>query len=701
MSTVIRHIRNILATTIAVSTHGFASDVTIEAFPPSPFDTNLETSLNAETTDVPSPETQKVTIHSSMKVTDLLDLPPVRLDELIKKVNAKTRVIVAESEEEKADLLEDSTIPEVVVSVGAAAAKQLVITKDEESLSFSPQKVTFKKIGETLKVKMAEVSNDAPVPLSLFVRDASFVEWNEGTLTLSAKKAGQTEAYVVFAGKMYILPISIQDETAVASKDALPDFTIPSSLLSLENLFDNPINTQAYAGTSTPTKQAEKKPQDLQLPDEVIPSDEIKNSFSLAKMDLKHKRVAIQVIDNRSDPHEKVIYPVRGAKVTVPGTTFEGYSDSSGYVVIENIPIGSRFLVSVSDPDYRWLAVTTEVQTTATEKQDVITVKLTSQKVFEAITQIHDVIQDPNLGSYCGKLVDEKYSPLVGYSVSLNVRSEGAYYFNQYGPSRTSLETDASGKFCFYNVKPGLAEMSVSVEGKFYDAIAIPVFGGRHVEEDLRLGSDFDLDTHLIGLPSVWEQLYGQTGPAPGGPQPVDYVDVDAVGTGARLAYEGPGHLKVEGLSTYKGRVHGLVHAAEFESMLVSYSKGTRDNLTPLLHRGFIEDLYHELYVSQSIDEVYDPAAGVLVVYFGKLQGEDLQKIQLKLVRDNGEEVEGGWYFGDNNDGIVKAVFFNLDPGVYSVIAESEYGVWLDSDTAAVDNWTVSTSHLGANYLAD
>ena len=81
------------------------------------------------------------------------------------------------------------------------------------------------------------------------------------------------------------------------------------------------------------------------------------------------------------------------------------------------------------------------------------------------------------------------------------------------------------------------------------------------------------------------------------------------------------------------------------------------------------------------------------------LQYHDAERsdVKFKVIDSNGREVETGWFL-PSSKGIHKAVFFNLDPGMYQIVISSKDGVWLDSTTVALDYWTNAVVNLGGSY---
>ena len=116
-----------------------------------------------------------------------------------------------------------------------------------------------------------------------------------------------------------------------------------------------------------------------------------------------------------------------------------------------------------------------------------------------------------------------------------------------------------------------------------------------------------------------------------------------------------------------------------------------------MVHRGFFEDLFHELYLDSAGPSIaYDQAQAQIMLQY---HDSEIENVRLKIVDTEGREVETGWYL-PSSEGIHKAVFFNLEPGIYQVIISSQDGSWLDTTTVALDYWTNAVVNLGSELKA-
>jgi hypothetical protein len=117
--------------------------------------------------------------------------------------------------------------------------------------------------------------------------------------------------------------------------------------------------------------------------------------------------------------------------------------------------------------------------------------------------------------------------------------------------------------------------------------------------------------------------------------------------------------------------------------------------VAPLLQRGYIQDVFHELAVQDNHASIaFDAALGAVVVLHRIESG--MGAVNVSLVDNQGQVYNQGWSFGNADQGLNRTVFFNMNPGVYSVIVESQEGAILSLDTIAVDFWTASVVQTGS-----
>lgn len=427
--------------------------------------------------------------------------------------------------------------------------------------------------------------------------------------------------------------------------------------------------------------------------------------------------ITIKVGDERSEllaPGKPRLYPISGLSVKVIGSKDRAITGATGEITLADVPAAASFLIAVDDPRGKFAPAIIEVAANRGSKERV---KLLSQKNLSIYSDLAGAIQKSWLGSACITVkaepdADGLVEDVSGLTVAANTGASSPLYFSKNLPRPNKVSLDSHGRFCFFNIEPGLVELGLKDEnGQWLTGFALPIFAGKHLEDDITIGAGRLLRTQVAAVPSGKAQLHNRD-IALEDYAPVDSAELLALGDQAEFDSSLPSfHSLAPGYSAYKGRVFVLAKGGDMETALYNFpapSKLTADMpVLPALPRGFIEDLHNDLYEGQSLGaagSLFEPSLGSAVVFFGhyaKLPGS----VTIKLLDDRGREVNTGWYFGESDgtpikgrtpEGLSKAVFFNLNPGIYTAVVETEDGQWLDSDTIAVDYWTTSVVSAGS-----
>ena len=142
----------------------------------------------------------------------------------------------------------------------------------------------------------------------------------------------------------------------------------------------------------------------------------------------------------------------------------------------------------------------------------------------------------------------------------------------------------------------------------------------------------------------------------------------------------------------FQARSHLLVDTSYFEPTIQTFSEFRSDfQVLPLLAMGTIEEL--ALMANVSLDE----DLGVVLVHFGKAEQEKEKIVKLNLFDGAGKLVGNPWYFSDTP--VTRALFFNIDPDEYVVVAEYDGGGWLESEVIPVYSQSTSQVWLGRKML--
>lgn len=595
------------------------------------------------------------------------------------------------------------TIPAVqgepVAKVQAAAdvAKEvpteLVISSQQGRVTLSPQSLSFAKTGSKARIKVAGPGLET---LTLFVRDQQVLELKQAAGELVARGKGVTELYAVVGGKMYIVPV-----TVVGAPNGT-DLKVPEALVSLEGVFQGSLQSALYPGLEQASQLPQAKDEATgenapsindslaQTARTVMRADAELDRYYASSDRLAYKAVTIQIVDERSAPEAGRIFPVSGAQVHLVGTEFAARADATGHLTIRDMPAQSRFFVVIDDPNGQVRPAIAELRTGDPSQSGVIRLKAMRNFTFDALSEVAQAPQQAGLGSYCGSVVDRNQggAQAPGVSVTLDVQAEGPFYFNTYGfLDRTLNATGPDGRFCYFNVTPGPMALSMYDNQAFVATLPVATFAGRHVEETLVLNAEVSLTTRLATMGSAHEQL-GSDVRLANSYRTIDAIDLIPLGTQDPMAQLGFGVLQTsDGMLPRGGRLWTYAQAAEFEPTVYAYGATGGNQVTPLIPRGFVEDM--SLYAQVS----HNPELGVVLVEYATPSSVSGEGISLKLVDAEGRDAGDGWYYADSP--ITKAIFFNVPAGAYSLLVETSDGYWLGSDTAIVYNETVSYVRMG------
>ncbi len=550
----------------------------------------------------------------------------------------------------------------------------------------------------------------------IFLRSSKIVRWDAARKKLDARDTGRTELYVTYRDQLYIVPIEV---SGGAHRDPLLASQGPASFQKLTSVL--PLMEQPYASygdapaaslvaPETPADTPEKTRQPLTLATSVAQVEATKERvaeqqtrFFYPDASPDYRTLDIQVLDERSSPENADIFPVSGVSVRILGTRLKTNTTADGHAKFGEIPEGSRFFVEVQDDKTGQIVPTvSEVALYRNGRDQVLRTRTMNYRSYSHYLSILDIAQDANKSSLCARVMSEDgRQPLAGYQVALNVEADGPYYVSKLGWPQPGLQqTDSNGRFCFFNVKPGLVELTFEAEGD-RTALSLPVFPGAHTEEDLPLVSNDAGRVFLAAMPSAVDQLYEERAAVEQPLQPIDFVDMITVGENRSMAKVGDAVLGYEdGTSLFKGRLYTVAQAPEFETALYTFDrdKEVRRSIpvAPLLQRGYIQDVFHELAGQDNHDSIaFDAALGSVVVLHRLENGAGT--VNVSLVDNFGRVHNQGWSFGTPDQGLSRTVFFNMNPGVYSVIVESQQGAILSLDTIAVDFWTASVVQTGSS----
>ena len=171
----------------------------------------------------------------------------------------------------------------------------------------------------------------------------------------------------------------------------------------------------------------------------------------------------------------------------------------------------------------------------------------------------------------------------------------------------------------------------------------------------------------------------------------VEMGDVYAIGSGDMMVPVENGRLTSSSpVLSVKGRVWTVNSSSDFESTIqpLSTDAGNFSQVLKMVPNGFINDMAYFAHATHS------PELGSVVVEHAHLSGQGQPNVKMRLVDPFGRDVGDGWYFADQP--VAKAIFFNVPPGLYSVLVETESGHWIAADTVLVYSESLSFVKSGS-----
>lgn len=537
---------------------------------------------------------------------------------------------------------------------------------------------------------------------SIFVRSTETLSWDESRNLLTSVKPGTTEVFVVMPGRISIINAKVNGSAPSHSaagvvvptkpKKSEP-IEVPSSLASLDGL-DYAVTHGPIAGNHSGLSSGAP---DLVVANEVVqlgPSGVAESAaFSRAKSKVLFSPVTIKVVDDRSNPGV-VNYPLSGVRVKIAGTDFSEITNARGEVEVRDVPIGSRLLVEIFDDRGHIMPQVSEVFVSRDGASGKISTPVLIARRFASLdlaARAVGVVQDMQKSSFCGTLANGT-NPVSGYTVSLDVSALGPFYFNQLGYADTRMANSGrDGQFCFFNVEPGPATLAIrSNQSESVIATALGMVAGRHQEERLNIADVKYLSATMAAVAAASEQLGSEPARA-NRHDMVENGDVYAIGSGEVMVPVDDGILTTSSaVLSFKGRVWTVSSSSDFETTVQSIA--TESSLSrqvlKLPPNGFINDMAYYAHATHS------PDLGSVVVEHGHLGGHGGASVKLRLVDSFGRDVGDGWYFSDSP--VAKAIFFNVPPGLYAVMVETESGHWISADTALVYSESLSYVKTGS-----
>ncbi len=574
-----------------------------------------------------------------------------------------------------------------------------LVERGEGLLSVDGGKILFAKENETKKIILG--SDVKASEWSVFVRDSAAIVWDDVNKTLTSRKAGDTEMFVVTPGRISIIAVGVASVLEIPRAKSAPTPTVAAvnispELASLDGLDKAASKGDLSASFASDGRQSASGPVDLIVGEEstIIGEDGLTPVAQIvrAKAKVKFDSVKLKVIDDRSLV-SGYNFPVSGVRVKVAGTDFAELTDARGEIEIRDIPLGARILVEISDARGYLMPQITEVvaDRDGVSRSVVQTIRARRFSSLDLIARSGGVVQDMRKSSFCGT-VHQGSQPSIDVKVALDAHAIGPFYFNNLGllDLRRS-DTGPNGQFCFFNVEPGPVGVSIQRVGERYPlAGVVSLVGGRHSEETFDINDARHVSTTMTAVASANEQLGADVERA-NRHELMEQSEIFAVGSGhMMMPIDDAIMTTATRVLPVKGRVWTVSAASDFETMVqpITAKSSVAGQISTLIPNGFVSDM------AVFANTVHSSDSGSVVIEHGQLTGHGSDPVKFRLVDSSGRDVGDGWYFADQP--VAKAVFFNVPPGVYALIVESGSGHWIASETTVVYSEAVSFVKTGS-----
>lgn len=587
-------------------------------------------------------------------------------------------------------------IPESPKSFVSETVVSKIPQKDAEKITLKPRsqglisvdggKIEFSAEGLS---KTIVLSKEISVKeWSIFVREPSVAHWDASANTLTSKKIGKTELFVVTPGRISIIGLTVGSDSVAAREKSdaqnASGVSLSPDLASLDGLDQAASRGQIAAAFGDAGVVTDQSPADLTIEDGAarLGSDGLNSIGKIvrAKGKVSFEGLRLKFVDERSQIKGST-YPVSGVRIKIAGLDFSELTDSRGEVEVRDVPSGSRLLVEISDDRGYLMPQVVEIVADRDGVSRTITQTIRARRFssLDFIARSGGVVQDMRRASLCGT-VHQSGQTTSDVSVALDVLAHGPFYFNHLGlVDLGKTSTSGNGQFCFFNVEPGPVSVSLKKSGakKPFSGV-LGLVAGRHTEEAIDVNDVRFVSALPTAIGSANEQLGADLDRA-NRRDLLDQVEMFAVGAGNMMVSVERGMLTTPSrVLPLKGRVWTVSAASDFETVVQSLStkSPTARQIATFVPNGFVSDMAVLANTTHNLD------LGSVLVEHGHLSGHGDESVKLRLVDSFGRDAGDGWYFSDKP--VTKAVFFNVPPGVYALIVETSDGHWISSDTAIV-----------------
>ncbi len=635
-----------------------------------------------------------------------------RVDVAVADAGADSGIMIAVEKKDRAGVVqrkeaivtvEEDDRPGISVSLGDDRDVVRVLSTSV-GLSVQPPRINLPRNGSSVEFMIDELaghgSRDA---VQIYPRDAALLHWDPVSRTLTSTATNtRTEVFVARSGQLVVVPVVLGApgpgiQVASNFKNGL---ALPPELVRLPDESRNgaisrlPVGDDIAedgsapdtAGTSINSSRAEAEEAAAD-----VAGREVK--LRRAAMKISRRSLKINLTDDRAASQGTAAFPVAGAQVYVAGAEFSSVTDAHGTVNLLDIPAGSRLIVSTNDSSGYYVRSAAMVDVPAGSGGQVVrTIVVPRSAAFDSWLHMTGAAQDAGLGSLC---LDFAGSDVNGIHARIDVKGQGPWYFNRDGVIDHAANS-GSGRVCWFNIDPGPVNVSAWQSDRQIMAAEFPVLAGRHTHERVKVLSEVSgIHVQFAREPAAHEQL--------GGHDALARYSLDRdqeavlVATTQQLFASGSGTQGV-GSSALAPGGSAVVYldSSDLEPAIYrtrASEKSDVINVLPGLPRGFVQDMAVFAQQTQDFTE------GAVLVEFAALQGQGSGKIDIHLVNEYGQHVAEPWIFSDMP--VTKAMFFNIPPGMYTVIVESASSGWLAAEAVSVYGEATSVVQAGSLLIPE
>ena len=593
------------------------------------------------------------------------------------------------------------------ISVSLGDDRDVVrVVSTSVGLSVQPQQIALARSGASVEILIDEIAGSrARDSVQIYPRDAALLHWDPVTRTLTATAShARTEIFVARSGQLVVVPVVLGMQGQRVAGTGKNGLALPPELVRLPEVpvngaaaiarlpagDDNSAVSSALEETGTSINSS-KEEADKAAADVAVREVKLRR----AAMKVSRRSLKINLTDERTSTQGAAAFPVPGAQVYVAGAEFSSISDAHGSVNLLDIPAGARLLVSTNDNAGNYVRSAAMVELAAGGGGAIVrNIVVPRSAIFDTWLRMTGAAQDAGLGSLC---LDFSGPDVNGIHARIDVKGQGPWYFNRDGViDHNATSTSGSGRVCWFNIDPGPVNVSAWQSDRQVMATEFPVLAGRHTHERVKLLPELTgIHVQFARETAAHEQLGGNDALA-------RYVvekeqEAVLVATTQQLFASGSGTQGVgSSVAAAGGSSVVYLDSADLESAIYRVrgsDKGEMINVLPGLPRGFVQDM--AVYAQQS----QDFTEGAVLVEFAALQGQGSGKIDIHLVNEYGQHVAEPWVFSDMP--VTKAIFFNVPPGMYSVIVESASSGWLAAEAVSVYGEATSVVQAGSLLIPE